>query len=77
MAKEDIVHIKNKQNNKMNIIQHKAKAFKRKFLAGTPFAIINIFINNCNLTTHFFSITVTDNDYIYFEIKLLNYVTCN
>ncbi len=43
----------------------------------TPFVIINIFISNCNLITHFFLVTVTDYNYFYFVIKLRNYVTCN
>ncbi len=43
----------------------------------TPFVILNIFISNCNLITHFFSVTVTDYNYFYFVIKLRNSVTCN
>ncbi len=42
-----------------------------------PFAIINIVITNCNLITHFFSVTVTDYSYIYFVIKSCNSITCN
>ncbi len=61
------------QNNKMNIIQHTAKAFYRKYSDVTPFVIIG----NCNLITHSFSVTVTDYSYIYFVIKLHNIVTCN
>ncbi len=29
-----------------------------KYSDETPFVIINIFISNCNLITHFFSVTV-------------------
>ncbi len=43
----------------------------------TPFVIINIFKSNCNLITHFFLVTVTNYNYIYFVIKLRNLVTCN
>ncbi len=59
MVKEDIVHIKNMQSNKMNVIQHIAEAFYRKYSNVTPFAII------------------ADYSYIYFGIKLHNFVTCN
>ncbi len=31
MTKEDIMHIKNMQSDKMNIIQHVAKAFDGKY----------------------------------------------
>ncbi len=41
---------------------------------ATPFVIINIFISNCNLITYFFSVTVTDYNYIYFVIKLRNWL---
>ncbi len=54
MTKEDIVHINNMQNNKINIIQHTAKAFYRKYSDGTPFVIIHIFKSNGNLIIHFF-----------------------
>ncbi len=60
----------------MNIIQHIAKAFYRKYSYVTPFVIITIFKSNCNLITHSFSVTVTENSY-YFVIKLRNFVTCN
>ncbi len=45
----------------------------------TPFVILTIFISNCNLITHFFSVTVTvtDYNYFYFVIKLRNSITCN
>ncbi len=43
----------------------------------TPLVILNIFISNCNLITHFFSVTVTDNSYFYFVIQLRNSVKCN
>ena len=42
----------------------------------TSIVIINIFINNCHLITHFFSIALTDYSYIYFVIKLCNAITC-
>ncbi len=42
----------------------------------TPF-VVTIFISNCNLITHFFSVTVTDYNHMYFVIKLRNLVTCN
>ncbi len=41
------------------------------------FVILNIFTSNCNLITHFFSVTVTDYSYFYFVIKLRNSVTCS
>ncbi len=47
MAKENIVHIKSMQNNKMNIIQHMALDFYRKYSDVTPFVIINNFLMNC------------------------------
>ncbi len=34
----------------------------------TPFVILNIFISNCNLITHFFPVTVIDYNYIYIYI---------
>ncbi len=43
----------------------------------TPFVILNIFISNCNLITHSFSVTVTDYNYFYVVIKLYNLVICN
>ncbi len=43
----------------------------------TPFVIINIYISNCNLITHLVFVTVTDYSYIYFVIKLHNFVNCN
>ncbi len=44
----------------------------------TPFVIVNISnISKCNLITFFFSVTVTDDSYIYFVIKLCNSLTCN
>ncbi len=74
MTKEDTVHIKNMQSNKMNIIQHTAWAFNRKYSDVTPFVIIDIFRSNCNLIIHFFS--VTDYSHIYFVIKLCNFQHC-
>ncbi len=65
MIKEDTVHIKNMQSNKMNIFQHTAEAFYRKYSDVTPFVISNIFISNRNLITHSCSVTVTDYSYIY------------
>ncbi len=50
MAKEDIVHIKNMQSNKVNI----AESFDWKYSDVTPFVIINNFKTNCNLITNFF-----------------------
>ncbi len=41
----------------------------------TLFVIINIFISNCNLITHFF--LVTEYNYFYFVIRLRNSFTCN
>ncbi len=69
MTKDDIVHINNMQNNKTNIIQHIAEDFDWKYSDVTPFVIINISKSNCNLITHLFSLTVTDNSYIYSVIK--------
>ncbi len=66
MAEEGIVHIKNTQSNQMNISQHVAYAFYRKYSDVTPFVIINIFISNCNLITHFFSV---DYSCMYFVIN--------
>ncbi len=60
MTKAGIVHINNMQINKMNIIQHRAEAFYRKYSDITPFVILNIFISNCNLVTHYFSVTITN-----------------
>ncbi len=57
---KDTVHIKNMQSNKVNMIQHTARAFYRQHSDGTPFVIIHIFIGKCNLITHSFSVTVTD-----------------
>ncbi len=50
---------------------------KKKKSDLTPLVILNIFISNCNLITHYFSVTVTDYSYFYFVIKLRNSVTCN
>ncbi len=36
MLKENIVHIKNMQGNKMNIIQHIAEVFYRKYSDVAP-----------------------------------------
>ncbi len=44
------VHIENMQSTKMNIIQHKASAFYKKYSD----VIINIFIRTCKLISHFF-----------------------
>ncbi len=44
-----------------------------KYSDATPFVIINVFISNCNLITHFFS--VTDFSYIYFVIKIQDAIT--
>ncbi len=46
MTTEGIVHIKNMQSNRVNIIQHTAGAFYRKY--SPPSAVIDIFISNCN-----------------------------
>ncbi len=43
MTKEDTVHIKNMQTNKMNIIQHTAEASYRKYSDVIHFVIINSF----------------------------------
>ncbi len=48
-----------------------------KYSSVTPFVIVNIFISNCNLITHFFLVTVTNYSYIYFVIKLRNALACN
>ncbi len=64
MTKENTVLIKNMQSNKMNIIQQTAWAFYREYWDAIPFVIINIFICNCNLITYFFSVPVTDYNYI-------------
>ncbi len=77
MTKENIVHIKITQSNKMNIIQRIAGAFYRKYSDGTSFVIINIFQNNCNLITLSVFVTVTDYSYICYVIKLCNFITCN
>ncbi len=42
----------------MNIIQHVAKTFYRKYSDVTPFVISNNLKSNCNLMTHYFSVTV-------------------
>ncbi len=73
IAKEVIVHIKNMQSSKIYIIQHIAWAFYIKYSSVTSFVISNIFINNCDSITYFFSVTVTDNNYIYFVIKLCRF----
>ncbi len=65
------------QNNTMNIIQHVAWTFYRKYLDVTLFVILNIFISSLIVITHSFSVTVTDYNYISFVIKLHNFVTCN
>ncbi len=65
------------QSNKMNVVQGIAEAFYRKYSDVTPFVIIHIFISNCNLITHSFSVIVTDYSYIYLVIKLRNFATCN
>ncbi len=64
-------------NNKMNIIQHIAQDFENIQMYWNPVVIINIFKSNCNLITHFFSVIVADYSYIYFVIKLHNFVKCN
>ncbi len=46
--------IKKMQSNTMNIIQRIDHAFYRKYSDVKHFAIINIFISNCNLITHSF-----------------------
>ncbi len=74
---KDMVHVKNMQSNKMNSFQHIAWDFYRTYSDVTPFVIINIFIRDCNLITHSFSLTVADDSYIYFVIKFCNFVTCN
>ncbi len=65
------------QSNKMSIIQHIAKAFYRKYLDVTPSVIITIFKSNCNLITYFFPSNRNWLHYIYFLIKLHNFVTYN
>ncbi len=77
MAKKDIMHIKNTQNNKTKIIQHAAEASDRKYSDVTLFVITDIFISNCDLITHSFLLTVTDYSYIYLVIRLRSFVTCN
>ncbi len=77
MTKEIIAHIKNMQSNKMNIVQHIAKAFYRKYSNATPSVSINIFKNGYNLITYFFSVIVIDYKYIHYVIKLRNFYTCN
>ncbi len=77
MANKDNVHIKNIKSSKMNIIQHAAKTFYRKYLYVIPSLIINIFISNCNLIIYSVSVTVTDYKYIYFVVKLCSFSTCN
>ncbi len=74
---KDTVHIKNMQSNKINIIQHKVWTFYRKYSDVTYFVIINIFIRNCNLIIHSFSVTVTVYSYVYSVIKLHNFITRN
>ncbi len=74
---KDTVHIKNMQSNKMNIIQHTAWTFYRKYSDITPFVIINTFMSNCDLTTHSVLVTVPDYNHIYFKNKLSNFITCN
>ncbi len=54
MAKEGIVHIKTKQSNKKNSIQHITFC---KYSDVTPFAIMNIFRGNCNLLTYLQTVT--------------------
>ncbi len=66
---QKIVHIKNTQINKINIIQHIAYDFYGKYSDVTYFVIINSFKSNCNLITHSFSVTVTGYNYFYFVIK--------
>ncbi len=46
MTKESIVHNKNMQSNKMNIIQHTAQAFYKKYSDVNPFVITDIFKRN-------------------------------
>ncbi len=46
MVKEDTVHVKNMQSNKINIIQHMAWAFYRKYSSNAASSIINIFKSN-------------------------------
>ncbi len=60
----------NRQSNKMNITQHIAKAFYRKYSDVTPSVTLNIFKSNCNSITPSFLVTVTNYSYIYFVIKL-------
>ncbi len=48
-----------------------------KYSDVTPFVIVNIFISNCNLITHFFSqyySYFSDYSYIYFVIKMRCYM---
>ncbi len=55
------VHIKNIQSNKMHIIQH--MSFLQKIFKCYTFNC------TCNLMTHSFLVTLSDNNYIYFVIK--------
>ncbi len=54
---------------KVNIIQHAAEAFDRKYSDVTLFLITDIFKSNCDLITYSFLVTVTDYSYIYLVIK--------
>ncbi len=54
---------------------HSLNFSQKKCSDVTPFDIMNIFKSNCNWITHSFFVTVTD--YIYFVIKLCNFITCN
>ncbi len=62
-------------NIQQHIQQH--DVFYRRYSDAAPFVIIKIFMSNCNLTTHFLVVTVTDYSYSYFVIKLRKFFTCN
>ncbi len=47
----------------MNIIQHSASAFHRRYSDVTSFVIIKTSVNNFNLITHSFSVTVANYSY--------------
>ncbi len=50
---------------------------KEEYSDVTSCVIINIFESNCNLSTHFFLVSISDYSYIYFVIKLCNFAAGN
>ncbi len=62
---------KNIQSDNMNIIQHKVEVFYREYPDVTSFVTICIFISNCDVITHSFSVAVTEYRYIYFVIDIM------